>query len=54
MNRNQTKMDELLNALSPINVGRVAGAGNKIVYMLDELADSERLGVRISTPSTLV
>ena len=39
MNRNQTKMDELLNALDPINVGRVAGAGNKIVYMLDSMAD---------------
>ena len=39
MNRNQTKMDELLNALNPITVGRVAGAGNKIVYMLDQLAD---------------
>ena len=39
MNRNQTKMDELMNALNPINVGRVAGAGNKIVYMLDQLAD---------------
>ena len=35
MNRNQDKMDKLLNAMNPINVGRVAGAGNKIVYMLD-------------------
>lgn len=35
MNRNQTKMDELLNALDSVNVGRVAGSGNKIVYMLD-------------------
>lgn len=39
MNRNQAKMDELFNALDPINVGRVAGAGNKIVYMLDAMAD---------------
>ena len=39
MNRNQTKMNELLNALDPINVGRVAGSGNKIVYMLDQFAD---------------
>ena len=35
MNRNQKKMDELLTALDPINVARIAGAGNKIVYMLD-------------------
>ena len=32
-------MDELLMALDPINVARVPGAGNKIVYMLDQLAD---------------
>lgn len=32
-------MDELLMALDPINVARIAGAGNKIVYMLDQLAD---------------
>ena len=32
-------MDELFNALNPIDVGRVAGAGNKIVYMLDAMAD---------------
>jgi len=35
MNRNQVKMDELLTALDPVNVARIAGAGNKIVYMLD-------------------
>ena len=39
MNRNQDKMDDLFQALDPINVGRVAGAGNKIVYMLDQMAD---------------
>ena len=39
MNRNQIKMNELFVALDPINVGRVAGAGNKIIYMLDEYAD---------------
>jgi 3'(2'), 5'-bisphosphate nucleotidase len=39
MNRNQTKMDELFNSLNPINIGRVAGSGNKIVYMLDAMAD---------------
>ena len=32
-------MDELFRALDPINVGRVAGSGNKIVYMLDQMAD---------------
>jgi len=39
MNNNQTKMDELFRALDPINVARVAGSGNKIVYMLDAMAD---------------
>ena len=39
MNRNQTKMDQLFNAIDPINVGRVAGSGNKIIYMLDSMAD---------------
>lgn len=29
----------MLNALNPIYVGRVAGSGNKIVYMLDQMAD---------------
>ena len=32
-------MDELFGALDPVNVGRVAGAGNKIVFMLDSMAD---------------
>jgi len=32
-------MDELFRALDPINVARVAGSGNKIVYMLDAMAD---------------
>lgn len=32
-------MDELFKALDPVNVGRVAGAGNKIVFMLDSMAD---------------
>ena len=39
MNKNQGKMNKLFEALDPINVGRVAGAGNKIVYMLDSMAD---------------
>ena len=32
-------MNDLINACKPINVSRVAGAGNKIVYMLDSKAD---------------
>jgi 3'-phosphoadenosine 5'-phosphosulfate (PAPS) 3'-phosphatase len=39
MNRNQTKMDQLFDAIDAINVGRVAGSGNKIIYMLDSMAD---------------
>jgi len=39
MNRNQDSMDALFNALMPEHVARVAGAGNKIVYMLDQKAD---------------
>jgi len=39
MNTNQNKMNELLQAIDPVNVGRVAGSGNKIVYMLDSMAD---------------
>jgi hypothetical protein len=36
MNRNQTKMNELFKALNPIDVSRIAGSGNKAVYMLDQ------------------
>ena len=32
-------MDQLLNALDPVYVGRVAGSGNKIIYLLDAMAD---------------
>ena len=39
MNRNQTKINELFKALNPIDVGRIAGSGNKAVYMLDQQAD---------------
>ena len=39
MNSNQTSMNEILNALSPMHIARVAGAGNKIVHMLDQKAD---------------
>ena len=39
MNVNQTKMNELLEGIGSANIGRVAGSGNKIVYMLDSMAD---------------
>ena len=32
-------MDELYGAIQPINIPRVAGSGNKIVYLLDQKAD---------------
>ena len=32
-------MDELFTALDPVNVARVGGAGNKIVFMLDHMSD---------------
>ena len=32
-------MNELFEAIDPINIGRVAGSGNKIVYLLDSMAD---------------
>jgi hypothetical protein len=35
MNKNQDIMNKLFKALNPIHIGRVAGSGNKIVYMLD-------------------
>lgn len=35
LNKNQKIMDELFNAVNPINIARVAGSGNKFVYMLD-------------------
>lgn len=35
LNKNQKMMDDLFNAVNPINVARVAGSGNKFVYMLD-------------------
>jgi 3'-phosphoadenosine 5'-phosphosulfate (PAPS) 3'-phosphatase len=39
LNKNQKTMDKLINAINPINVARVAGSGNKIVYLLDQKAD---------------
>lgn len=38
-NKNQAVMDDLLNALNPMFVSKVAGSGNKIVYLLDQKAD---------------
>ena len=32
-------MNEILNALEPQHIARVAGAGNKIVHMLDQKSD---------------
>ena len=39
MNTNQASMNEIQQALRPKCVARVAGAGNKIVHMIDEKAD---------------
>lgn len=35
LNRNQQTMDDIFKAIDPINIARVAGAGNKIVYLID-------------------
>ena len=35
LNKNQKVMDELFKAINPVNIARVAGSGNKIVYLLD-------------------
>lgn len=39
LNKNQKVMDNIIDAIDPINVARVAGSGNKIVYLLDQKAD---------------
>ena len=39
MNANQESMNEIFKALDVVHVARVAGAGNKIVHMLDQKAD---------------
>ena len=39
MNRNQLFMNDIFTALDPQYIARVAGAGNKIVYMMDQKAD---------------
>lgn len=38
-NPNQTVMNEIINSLLPINVAKVAGSGNKMLYILDQKAD---------------
>jgi len=35
LNTNQQSMNEIQDAMKPAHLARVAGAGNKIVYMLD-------------------
>jgi len=40
MNRNQVIMNEIYEAMQTVNVARVAGSGNKWVYMLDQKADA--------------
>jgi len=39
MNSNQESMNQIFKALNPQHVARIAGAGNKIVYLLDQKAD---------------
>lgn len=39
MNKNQESMNQIFEALNPQHIARVAGAGNKIVHMLDQKAD---------------
>lgn len=39
LNRNQQTMDDIFKAIDPINIARVAGAGNKIVYLIDQKAE---------------
>lgn len=39
MNRNQDSMNTIFDALEPQHVARVAGAGNKIVHMMDMKSD---------------
>lgn len=40
MNPNQKIMNEIYDAMNSVNVTRVAGAGNKFVYLLDQKADT--------------
>lgn len=38
-NDNQQVMNDLINACRPLNIAKVAGSGNKILYILDQKAD---------------
>lgn len=40
MNKNQESMNKIFDAIRPQHISRVAGAGNKVVYMLDQKADA--------------
>lgn len=39
LNTNQSVMNDVINACNPGNISRVAGAGNKILHMLDQKSD---------------
>ena len=39
LNKNQKNMNMLFDAINPVQVARVAGAGNKAVYLLDQKSD---------------
>ena len=39
MNKNQLSTNKIYDAVKAVNIDRVAGAGNKIVHMLDKKAD---------------
>lgn len=38
-NENQLVMNDLIKACRPLNIAKVAGSGNKILYILDQKAD---------------
>ncbi len=38
-NPNQSCLSDLISAIRPVNSARVAGSGNKIIYILDQKAD---------------
>ena len=38
-NENQRVMNDIIKSLKPVTVSKVAGSGNKIIYLLDQKAD---------------
>lgn len=38
-NKNQEKMNQLISAINPLSVEKVAGSGNKFVHMVDNRSD---------------